>query len=95
MEEQFLTLMADLDDASQRRMGEWYQSLKAAGFTGTQTPLPYHISLSTFPLEKEREAVERMKKAAAAFPRFPCTSVISAFFRGAGFCLARRKEALN
>ena len=71
MAEQFLTLMADLDEASQRRMGEWYQSLKEAGFLGTQTPLPYHISLSTFPLEKEREAVEVMEKAASAFPPIP------------------------
>jgi len=71
MAEQFLTLMADLDEASQRRMGEWYQSLKEAGFTGTQTPLPYHISLTTFPLEKEQEAVERMKKAASAFSPIP------------------------
>ena len=71
MAEQFLTLMADLDEASQTRMGEWYQSLQEAGFLGTQTPLPYHISLSTFPLEKEREAVELMQKAASAFSPIP------------------------
>lgn len=68
MAEQFLTLMADLDDASQEIMLGWYNSLKDAGFTGTQTPgLPYHISLATFPLEKEQEASALMKKVAAEY----------------------------
>lgn len=68
MAEQFLTLMADLDEESQKIMSGWYDSLKEAGFTGTQTPgLPYHISLATFPLEKEQEAVALMQKVAAEF----------------------------
>lgn len=47
MAEEFLTLMADLDDRSQLIMSEWYEKLKAAGFTGVQTPnLPFHISLA-------------------------------------------------
>ena len=32
MAEQFLTLMADLDEESQARMNEWYQRLREAGF---------------------------------------------------------------
>lgn len=57
MAEEFLTLMADLDGDSQAVMSGWYTALREAGFTGTQTPgLPYHISLATFPLTKEREA---------------------------------------
>lgn len=68
MAEQFLTLMADLDDDAQARMSGWYQSLKEAGFTGIQTPgLPYHISLATFPLQQEEEAAEIARKAATAF----------------------------
>ena len=48
MAEQFLTLMADLDEESQAFMGEWSEQLKKAGFIGTQTPgLPFHISLET------------------------------------------------
>ena len=67
MAEQFLTLMADLDTESQKRLSGWYEELKAAGFTGTQTPgLPFHISLSTFPLELEEEAKQITLKAAAA-----------------------------
>ena len=55
MAEKFLTLMAELDDDTQTRMSEWYDVLKNAGFIGTQTPgLPYHISLATFPLEKNK-----------------------------------------
>ena len=68
MAEQFLTLMADLDDDAQARMSGWYQSLKEAGFTGIQTPgLPYHISLATIPLHQEEEAAEIARKAATAF----------------------------
>ena len=59
MAEQFLTLMADLDEESQARMNEWYQILREAGFTGTQTPgLPYHISMATFPLDQEKHTYE-------------------------------------
>ena len=66
MAEQFLTLMADLDDDAQRRLSGWYDALKAAGFTGTQTPgLPYHISMAAFPTVQEAEAVEIAKRAAA------------------------------
>ena len=72
MAEQFLTLMADLDDKAQERMSGWYDSLREAGFTGIQTPgLPYHISLSTFPLEQEKEAAEIARKAAAEFAPVP------------------------
>ena len=68
MAEQFLTLMADLDDGAQKRMSEWYSILRSAGFIGTQTPgLPYHISLATFPLEQERKAVELTERVAGAF----------------------------
>lgn len=71
MAEQFLTLMADFDDNTQREMEKWYVSLKGAGFTGTQTPgLPYHISLGTFPLGEEMKALAIMEKAAEEFAPF-------------------------
>ena len=72
MAEQFLTLMADFDDNTQREMEKWYTFLKDAGFTGTQTPnLPYHISLGVFPLDEEELAVQIMEKAAKEFAPFP------------------------
>lgn len=72
MAEQFLTLMADLDGDSQAILFEWYGALKEAGATGTQTPdLPYHISLASFPLDKEQAAVELMQNAAEKFSPIP------------------------
>ena len=72
MAEQFLTLMAVLDDEAQERLSGWYHSLQEAGFTGVQTPgLPYHISLSTFPPEQEKEAAGIAGKAAASFAPVP------------------------
>lgn len=68
MAEQFLTLMADLDENTQNTMSEWYNALKNAGFIGIQTPgLPFHISLATFPLEQEQKAIELTKKTAGEF----------------------------
>ena len=101
MAEQFLTLMADLDDDSQALMAGWYEDLKKAGFTGVQTPgLPYHISLATFPLDKEEEAIEVCKKAASEFVTVPVNiSHIGLFPRGKVLFAAPdindRLEALN
>ncbi len=72
MAEQLLTLMADLDADSQRRMAGWYRLLKEAGFTGTQTPdIPYHISLAAFPPEREKEAAGLLEAAAPRFAPVP------------------------
>ena len=72
MAEAFLTLMADLDDTSQRILRAWYRKLRDAGFTGVQTPdLPFHISLASFSLDRELEAVEEMKELAARFSALP------------------------
>jgi len=72
MAEQFLVLMADLDERSQALMDGWYKKLQEAGFTGKQTPgLPYHISMATFPLDQEEEAVKITERAAAAFAPVP------------------------
>ena len=43
-----------------------------SGFTGVQTPgLPYHISLSSFPSDQEKEAAEIARKAAAEYAPVP------------------------
>ncbi len=68
MAEQFLTLMADLDEESQALMSEWSEQLKKAGFIGTQTQgLPFHISLATFSLDKEQEVIYEMQRLAKEF----------------------------
>ena len=95
MAEQFLTLMADLDDIAQARMSGWYRSLQEAGFTGVQTPgLPYHISLSTFPLDQEKEAAEIARKAAAEYaPVHVHLSHIGMFAGGKVLFAAPEKDA--
>ncbi len=98
MAEEFLTLMADLDDASQARMAAWYGALKNEGFTGVQTPgLPYHISLASFPLDREREAAALMKKAGAAFPAIPVHISHIGLFAGGRvlFCAPERSPRLD
>ena len=68
MAESFLTLMADYCEEDQQRISVWYDALQTAGFTGTQTPgLNHHISLATFPLEQEAEAVALTKRVAAEY----------------------------
>lgn len=68
MAETFLTLMADYCEADQQRMSVWYDALQEASFTGTQTPnLNHHISLATFPLEQEAEAIALARAVAARF----------------------------
>jgi 2'-5' RNA ligase len=72
MAEEFLTLMADLDDESQHIMDDWYKELQAEGFSGEQTPgLPYHISLASFALDKEAEVVSEMNELAKQFSEIP------------------------
>lgn len=98
MAEEFLTLMADLDGGAQARMAAWYGALREAGFTGKQTPgLPYHISLATFPLGKEQEAVEIMRKAGAAFSAFPVHISHMGLFAGGRvlFCAPERNPELD
>ena len=68
MAESFLTLMAEYGDADQKKISLWYDALQDAGFRGTQTPdLRHHISLATFPLNQEAEAVRLMQDVAGRF----------------------------
>ena len=72
MAEQFLTLMADLDDQSQEIMSGWYASLREGGFKGIQTPgLPFHISLAAFSLDQEKAVAEEMRRLGEAFSPIP------------------------
>lgn len=66
MAEEILVLMAVWDDETQKELSEIYAELTKEGFKGKQTPdVPYHISMSTYTLDKEAEAVELMKKIAS------------------------------
>ena len=68
MAESFLTIVAEYGDADQQRISVWYDALQQAGFTGNQTPgLRHHISLATYPVDQEAEAICVIKQAAARF----------------------------
>lgn len=72
MAEEFLMLMADLDDESQKIMSGWYGKLQSEGFNGVQTPgLPFHISMGCFALDKEAEVVKEMNDLAKSFSAIP------------------------
>ena len=71
MAEQIIVLMADWDDETQKALGGIYEELAKEGFSGKQTQgIPYHISMCTYPVDKEAEALEAMKKAAEACSKF-------------------------
>ncbi len=68
MAESFLTIMAEYREEDQQKISVWYDALRHAGFTGSQTPgLRHHISLATWPLEKEAEAIEAVRRAGERF----------------------------
>lgn len=72
MEERFLTLMAIPDGETQRKLAEWYNRLKDAGFSGTQPAgVPYHITLASFSPEKEAEVKAEMERLSGMFAAIP------------------------
>ncbi len=98
MAEEFIVLMADLDEESQAKMSGWYKELENAGFKGVQTPgLPFHISMNVFPLEKEQEAVELVKKIGSEFSEVPVHLSHMGMFAGGKVLFAgpEREPALN
>lgn len=98
MAEEILTLMADLDFENQVRMSGWYDALKMAGFGGQQTPgLPYHISMATFSVDKEAEAIEITKKAAEEFSSFSLDFSHIGIFPGGKvlFCAPERNAQID
>lgn len=89
MAEQIIVLMADWDDGTQKALGAIYEDLQKEGFTGKQTPgIPYHISMSTYPIDKEAEALEAMKKAAEACSKFEVSISHLGMFAGGSILFA-------
>lgn len=98
MAEQFLTLMADLDEDAQQRLSGWYASLAQAGFHGTQTQgLPYHISMGKFPLDQEEAVLARMKQISSDFSSIPLHFSHIGLFAGGKvlFCAPERTPQLD
>ena len=62
-QKQFLTVMAVLDDDTQKTMDGLQKRIIALGAPGTQTMgIPFHISLGSFPVEKEHEVLRAMRE---------------------------------
>lgn len=63
MSEEIIVLMADLDDKSQELVCSYYDVLSQNGFNGKQTKgLPYHISIATFSIDKEKDVIKLMNR---------------------------------
>ena len=89
MAEEILVLMAEWDDETQRILSGWYDDLTLAGFAGKQTMgLPHHISMSSYTLDKEAEAVELMKNIAGNFAPFEVYISYIGMFAGGSILFA-------
>ena len=59
--EKFLTVFAVFDDETQNKLKSLQNEVLKLGFVGTQTmDIPFHISLGSFPVEKEEELKEKI-----------------------------------
>ena len=71
MDTKFLTVMAVLDENAQRILGEWQGRVLAAGLAGTQTMgIPFHISLGSYPPDREAELIRVIAATAAGHGAF-------------------------
>lgn len=69
--DKFLTVFAVLDTNSQNIITKWQNQFFEAGLIGTQTMgIPFHITLGSFPLEKERELCDLIEKVSKAVQKF-------------------------
>lgn len=62
-QDKFLTVFAVFDDATQRKLKSYQDSVLSLGYSGTQTmDIPFHISLGSFKIEYEQELKTKIKK---------------------------------
>ena len=62
-QDKFLTVFAVFDDTTQRKLKALQERVLSLGCAGTQTmDIPFHISLGSFKVERERELKEKIKK---------------------------------
>lgn len=58
----FLTVFAVYDDDTQIILKEYQDSVINATYSGTQTMnIPFHVTLGSFPVEHEKELIDRIK----------------------------------
>ena len=60
----FLTVFAVYDDETQAILKKYQDSVINATYSGTQTMnIPFHVTLGSFPVECEKELIDRIKLA--------------------------------
>lgn len=65
MADKALYVLAGFDDESEKRLSDLQNKLYKCGFTGTQTKnIPMHITLGSFPTDKEAELTEQLERLA-------------------------------
>ncbi len=83
MGEKYLCIMAGYDDETSTKLEAFRQQVINAGFLGTQTTgIPHHITLGTFPVDKECELIAQIQEIAAAADAFPVTFNHIGIFQG-------------
>ncbi len=81
MEDKMIYLLARLDNSANKKLAQIYDALADMGFTGRQTrDIPYHITLGSFCITRESEAIERARSACSERTAFGiCLSNIGLF----------------
>lgn len=74
MMDKFLCVMAGYDVNTEKKLSDIQNKLKEKGFVGNQTKdLPQHITLGTFPVNKEGEVIKLLNKVAKETRQFEIT----------------------
>ena len=80
MNDKFLTVYAVLDDNTQKELARIQGEIKKLGLVGSQTEMPFHISLGSFPTDKESELIDRIQDVCQKISSFEITlNSISSF----------------
>ncbi len=83
MTEKFLCVMACYDSETEEHLAGLQNRLYENGFCGTHTKgIPQHITLGTYPVEKEAEVAELVKKVAEWTVEFPVVFNHLGIFQG-------------
>jgi len=62
MNDKFLTVYAILDDQTQKELAKIQGEIKKLGLVGSQTNMPFHISLGSYKADMESELIEKIKQ---------------------------------
>ena len=84
MSDKALYVLAGYDDATEVHLANIQNKLYKRGFTGTHTKnIPQHITLGSFPTEKEAELIDLLQKLSEECPSFDITFNHIGVFGGA------------